>query len=67
MIGLFALTGVVAVITALSALIDPDGDRARLAQARETLRRAGYRFERGSEAEARALRIVLEGDSLEAI
>lgn len=67
MFGLFALTGIIAAIVALSAVLGSDADRDRLARARDTLRRAGYRFERGSEAEARALRIVLEGDALESI
>lgn len=67
MIGLFTFTGIVALVSALLALVDPRGERARVSEARATLRRAGFSFRRGSAEEARALRIVLEGDSLETI
>jgi hypothetical protein len=67
MAGLLIFTGVVALASGLFAWFDPNGERARLASARAELKRAGFTFKRGSAEEARALRIVLDGDSLEAI
>ncbi|PWG65737.1 hypothetical protein [Sediminicurvatus halobius] len=67
MIGILFLTIAVAVVPAVAALADPSGDRARLREARRTLRTHGYRFAPGSAAERRALRIVLEGDPIETI
>ncbi|HKJ94130.1 MAG TPA: hypothetical protein VKA32_00705 [Gammaproteobacteria bacterium] len=65
MIGFIALTGVVFVISAVSAYLDPSADSQRLRDARRELKRAGRRFEPGSESERHALLVLLEGGSVQ--
>lgn len=48
-------------------LMDRKSDSSRLAEARWQLRRLGYRLEKGSQQELRALRVLLEGGRLEKV
>lgn len=63
MFAVIGFTALIAAVSALSALLDPSSDRARLAEARRQLKRSGVRFEKGSVDEHRALTILLEGGS----
>ncbi len=63
----FLIAAVVTVVAAFGMVRDPHGDRARLAEARRALRRAGRHYDEGSEAEAHALRVLLEGGTVDQI
>lgn len=65
MIAISAFAALIGLISGALAFFDPQGDRARLAAARRELRDQGLHYEKGSEEEARALRVLLEGDSLQ--
>lgn len=67
---MFAFSIVAAMVVGVGSLLVvlvPDPDALRLKNARRDLRHAGLSFRRGSPEETRALRVLLDGGSIDQI
>jgi hypothetical protein len=55
---------VIASVTVILSWLQPSPEQVRLREARRQLRASGRRYPKNSPEESRALRVILEGDSL---